>query len=101
MTVLIYGSHPPGCSAIYECEEALEGRHPVSGILCYETPLLHNRDIPVLRAFRETDTPNLCNTETSSTKDPKHVTPYCEKLQKLIQVGAVAKLVPQALSLEQ
>lgn len=70
-------------------------RVEVDSILWYATPLLRQRDMPLLRASKEAVMPTLRSVERCLAKDPAQATAYRVEMEKLINAGSVIKCGPE------
>ncbi len=70
-------------------------RVEVDGIRRYATPLLRRCDMPCLHATMEAVMPRLRSTERKLARDPKQAEAYSSEIQKLVQSGAIRKILPK------
>lgn len=70
-------------------------RAEVNGTLCYATPLLCRKDMPLLQSTKEDVMPNLRGIERRLARDPARAAIYKEEMDKLIKVGFVIRCGPE------
>jgi len=70
-------------------------RVEVDGVLRYATPLLRQRDIPLLQATKEAVMPNLRSVERRLARDPAWAAAYKVEMEKLIKAGSVIRCGPE------
>lgn len=69
----------------------------VNGVFRYATPLLRKRDMPELKAPKESVLPNLRALERRLSKSPEHAKAYNQEIERLDQSGYVVKLAAEAV----
>ncbi|KAL0151370.1 hypothetical protein M9458_053364 [Cirrhinus mrigala] len=69
----------------------------IEGVRRLATPLLRHKDMPLLKAPRESVLSNLCSVERRLLKDPERAETYRAEMRRLLEAGAV-RVVPDPVT---